>query len=90
MSKSNLIEHFERSASEVHEFRHTPGNEELLNLYGLYKQAKFGNNDNDEPWKINWTEWNKWNAWKKMYREPPNKCMKAYIKFVEELKPVYG
>lgn len=36
------MQEFEKAAKEVNELKNKPSNDELLKLYGLYKQATVG------------------------------------------------
>ena len=50
MSKPiSLSEHFQRASQMVHLLPTKPSDEELLQLYGLYKQATVGNCNTQKP-----------------------------------------
>lgn len=40
-----------------------PSNDEMLELYGLYKQATIGDNTTSSPWAVQFEASAKWNAW---------------------------
>uniref|UniRef100_A0A915CY46 ACB domain-containing protein n=1 Tax=Ditylenchus dipsaci TaxID=166011 RepID=A0A915CY46_9BILA len=40
---------FEEAAEQVKKLKKTPSNDELLELYALYKQATVGDNNTDKP-----------------------------------------
>lgn len=44
-----LQEDFEKAASDVKNLKETPNNQEMLDIYGLYKQATVGDNNTDKP-----------------------------------------
>lgn len=60
-------------------------NEVKLNLYGVYKQALFGNNTNPEPtsWFGISEETEKWKAWTKFKGWSPERAKKFYIELVK-------
>lgn len=56
-----------------------------LKLYGLYKQANFGDNMTPKPGFFDFKELAKWNAWKDYFGESKYTAMKKYILIVREL-----
>lgn len=59
---------------------------DFLKMYGLYKQALFGNNDLEKPWFFYFKYNNKWFAWKNNYGKTKLDAKKEYILGVEEIK----
>jgi diazepam-binding inhibitor (GABA receptor modulating acyl-CoA-binding protein) len=62
-----------------------PSDEDLLILYGLYKQATQGDCNIPQPWRVQVEARARWDAWFKncgMYRDT---AMKKYIEKVNEL-----
>lgn len=53
---------FETAAIKVKTLKGSPSNDELLELYGLYKQATVGDNTSSKPW-IDLKGRAKWDAW---------------------------
>ena len=90
MMNDDLYLEFENSAKEINELKKKPDNEELLNLYGLYKQAKFGNNKSSKPSIFNIKDKLKWESWEKQKGKGKIKSCKEYINLVEELKNKYN
>eukprot|EP00042_Codosiga_hollandica_P034887 m.251466 g.251466 ORF g.251466 m.251466 type:complete len:179 (-) comp54513_c0_seq5:1114-1650(-) len=54
---------FQTAASKIKELTERPSNAELLDLYGLYKQATSGDNTTDQPWAVQVEARAKWDAW---------------------------
>ena len=61
-------------------------NDDLLHLYGLYKQGTIGNCDlGNQPWTMFKEERARWNAWYKNYNMIKSDAMQKYIDKVNEL-----
>jgi diazepam-binding inhibitor (GABA receptor modulating acyl-CoA-binding protein) len=81
----DLEEEFRQTASRVKSRDTMPSDEDLLILYGLYKQATQGDCNIPQPWSTQVEPRARWDAWFKncgMYRET---AMKKYIEKVNEL-----
>jgi len=63
MLNDNLDEIFNNAANEVQNLKQKPSDQELLKLYGLYKQSLFGNNHTSHPSFFDFKAKSKWNAW---------------------------
>ncbi len=85
-SNNELETKFKNSCNMVKTLPKKPDDDTLLYLYGLYKQATYGQCDTDEPTGIfKNKEKLKWNAWKKMTIIDKNQAMTLYIHAVNEL-----
>jgi len=62
-------------------------NEDLLDLYGFFKQAKFGDNDTNCPVFWKYAAKRKWEAWKSRTGLSSDAAKKRYIEKVEKLIP---
>ncbi|KAG0771610.1 hypothetical protein G6F22_016334 [Rhizopus arrhizus] len=62
-----------------------PSNDELLELYGLYKQAIVGDNETSKP-TFDIKGRYKWDAWTKLKGMSQEEAEQKYIEFVEKLK----
>jgi diazepam-binding inhibitor (GABA receptor modulating acyl-CoA-binding protein) len=87
----NMSAEFQAAAESVKNFTKKPTNEELLELYGLYKQVTVGDCNTEKP--SGW--WDpkgaaKWDAWKKREGMSKEDAEKAYIELVAQLKPNYA
>lgn len=69
----------------VNNLKTRPTDEDLLFLYGHYKQATEGNCNKSKPLFINFKECAKWDAWNKLMNLPKEEAMLLYIKKVKEL-----
>ena len=80
---------FTLATEEVRKLKTIPNNEELLLLYGLYKQALHGNIKDTPPSIFNIKDRQKWNAWKLQAGKGSSKCKKEYIDLVLSLQSKY-
>ncbi|KAH3903042.1 probable Acyl-CoA-binding protein 2 [Saccharomycodes ludwigii] len=80
---------FEEKATAVNNLPTKPNQEELLKLYGLYKQATVGDNTNEKPGLFNLKDRYKWEAWEKLKGMSQEEADEEYIKFVDELIAKY-
>ncbi|EPY52521.1 acyl-coenzyme A binding protein [Schizosaccharomyces cryophilus OY26] len=81
---------FEKAAAEVKELKQTPNNDELLQLYALFKQATAGDNNTEKPGLLDLKGKYKWNAWEELKGKSKEDATNDYIAYVEELKGKYG
>ncbi len=80
---------FVSAAEAVKSFTSRPTDEELLDLYGYYKQATIGDINTDRPGMFDLkgkAKWDNWNSRKGLSKEAAEQ---AYIKLVEEFKKKY-
>jgi acyl-CoA-binding protein len=83
------IINLEEAAALTKEFTSRPSNEELLKLYGLYKQATEGDNETERPGGFDFKAAAKYNAWLNFKGKSKNEATEEYISFVEELSSKY-
>ena len=81
---------FKKASEEVLVLKKKPDERELLILYGLYKQALFGNNKSPKPFLFDFKNSLKWNAWNDLQGMGKNKAKNQYIDYVEILKNKYN
>jgi len=81
---------FNQAAEYVKNLKTKPDNEELSKLYGLFKQAKFGDNNNDKPSFINFKETKKWSSWNENKGKTKYDSEVEYITLVNSLIKKYG
>jgi acyl-CoA-binding protein len=60
-------------------------NENLLEMYGLYKQATVGDVEGDRPAGIDFRAAAKYDAWKKRRGMSTDDAMQAYIDLIDRL-----
>lgn len=80
---------FEEAVEKVKTLPKKPSDDEMLKLYGLYKQATVGNNNVHRPsfWDlVGKAKWDSWDSFKDYSIE---KSKEEYIKYVEYLTIKY-
>lgn len=80
---------FEDAAESIKHLEKKPSDDEMLKLYGLYKQATIGNCNTDRPsfWSpVNRSKWDSWNSYRNWTTD---KAKEDYIKLVEFLTLKY-
>lgn len=77
---------FLKASQEALQFTKKPTNEELLQLYALYKQATEGDVHGDKPIGFDFKGLAKYNAWEELKGLSQEDAQTAYIKLVEILK----
>lgn len=85
---SNSAE-FTEAAAKIKSLTERPNNEELLELYGYYKQATVGDVNTDRPgmfYMKDRAKWDNWNSRKGLSKE---EAEKKYIELVQELISKY-
>ncbi|CAM8996923.1 unnamed protein product [Rhodiola kirilowii] len=76
---------FEEYAAKAKTLPHTQTNEDLLILYGLYKQASVGPVNTSRPGMFNMRDRAKWDAWKAVEGKSKEEAMSDYIIKVKQL-----
>ncbi|KAD3641575.1 hypothetical protein E3N88_30799 [Mikania micrantha] len=79
------LEDFEEYATKAKTLPDTTTNENLLVLYGLYKQATVGPVNTDRPGMFSMRERAKWDAWKAVEAKSKDEAMNDYITKVKQL-----
>jgi diazepam-binding inhibitor (GABA receptor modulating acyl-CoA-binding protein) len=85
MDKQKIQKSFDHYSEKVKTLKNKPKDDELLKLYGLYKQAKFGDNNTSKPWAFQFELSAKWNAWMLNKGKSKEDSMNQYINFVKFL-----
>ena len=80
---------FEQAVQDIRTLIIKPTNDELLELYGLYKQATVGNNRNPSPGILQVKESAKWSSWKSYTGKTKNWAKQEYISTVNQLLNKY-
>lgn len=81
-----LQEQFEQSYKDVNTLTERPSNEDLLQLYGAYKQATEGDNHSERPGGFDFKAAAKYNAWEKLKGSSKEQAMEQYIQIIDRLK----
>ncbi|XP_019422742.1 PREDICTED: acyl-CoA-binding protein-like [Lupinus angustifolius] len=80
-----LQEEFELYAVKAKSLPDTTTNENLLIIYGLYKQATVGPIDTSRPGIFNQRDRAKWDAWKAVEGKSKEEAMNDYVTKVKQL-----
>ncbi|HKZ36067.1 MAG TPA: acyl-CoA-binding protein [Chryseolinea sp.] len=84
-----MQQQFESAAARSKEFTRRPSNEELLQLYALYKQATEGNVSGERPGGFDFKEIAKYDAWEELKDKSKEQAMQEYITLVDDLEQRY-
>jgi len=80
-----LEEEFEKSVERLRRKSIFTSSEDVIVLYGLYKQIMDGNCITAEPWHNQVLEHARWEAWHKNMNMRREEAMRKYIEIVNEL-----
>uniref|UniRef100_A0A3P9KQE8 Acyl-CoA binding domain containing 7 n=1 Tax=Oryzias latipes TaxID=8090 RepID=A0A3P9KQE8_ORYLA len=81
---------FKTVAEDVKKVKTRPSNEELLTLYGLYKQSLVGDINIDKPGALDATGRAKWESWNSRNGMSKDDAMSTYITNAKEIISKYG
>ena len=82
----SLKDKFADAKARVEGLSSRPSNDELLQLYGLYKQATEGDVAGSWPGMLDLKGRAKYDAWAKRKGTSKDDAMKAYVAFVDRLE----
>lgn len=85
-----LKEQFDAAQQKAQAFTKRPSNDELLEVYALYKQATEGDNNGERPGGFDFKAIAKFNAWEAKKGTTKDAAMQAYIMLVEKLSQQYA
>lgn len=77
---------FDAAAAAVKAFTSRPTDQELLDLYGYFKQVTVGDINTPRPGMFDLKGKAKWDAWESRKGMAKNEAERAYIQLVEKLK----
>ncbi|GAB0100887.1 acyl-CoA-binding protein [Sergentomyia squamirostris] len=80
-----LKEDFDKAAEDVKKLKASPSNEDLLELYALFKQASVGDCNTAKPGMLDFKGKAKWEAWNAKQGVGTDDAMKQYIEKVTKL-----
>ncbi len=80
-----LTESFDDAQKRVKTLTEAPGNDELLELYALYKQATVGDISGSRPGMLDFKGRAKFDAWAKKKGSAKDPSMTAYVALVDRL-----
>ncbi|KAH8249679.1 hypothetical protein KR032_011384, partial [Drosophila birchii] len=81
---------FNQAAEDVKNLNSTPGDNDLLELYSLYKQATVGDCNTDKPGFLDFKGKAKWEAWNNRKGLSNADAQTAYIAKVKALIAAVG
>ena len=87
---SDLDGEFARAAEEVHKLPERPSNEELLEIYALFKQASEGDATGKRPGMMDFKGRAKYDAWASLEGMGGDEAKRTYIALVERLTATYA
>ena len=79
----------EEAVALTQKFTTRPGNDELLKLYGLYKQATEGDNEGERPGGFDFKAAAKYSSWLAFKGKSKSEAAELYIDLVEKLAEKY-
>ena len=82
---SNTDDEFQNAVNAVNNLNKKPSDENLLILYGLYKQATVGNCNITKPGIFDFKGKSKWTAWDKYSGMTQDNAKMNYIKSIQKL-----
>jgi acyl-CoA-binding protein len=85
-----LQEDFQSAVDRSKQFTRRPTNEELLDMYALFKQATDGDATGDRPGGFDFKAIAKYDAWASRKGKSKEEAMKEYIALVARLAKEYN
>ncbi|XP_026475424.1 acyl-CoA-binding protein homolog [Ctenocephalides felis] len=85
----SLDERFNDAAERVKKFTSRPTDQELLELYALFKQATVGDNNTSKPGMFDLKAKAKWQYWSEKKGMSSEAAKEAYVTLVGELEQKY-
>lgn len=86
----SLQENFNKAAENVKNLKKTPADNDLLELYGLYKQATVGDCNTEKPGFLDFKGKSKWEAWNGRKGISKDDAMTAYVEKAQSLIETHG
>jgi acyl-CoA-binding protein len=83
---SDLQHRFAQAQKDVNDLSERPGNDTLLKLYALYKQATIGDAAGERPGAFDFVRRAKFDAWSEVHGTSVQDAMRQYIDLVESLR----
>ncbi|XP_039959215.1 acyl-CoA-binding protein [Bactrocera neohumeralis] len=83
-------EEFDKAAENVKNLNSTPSDNDLLELYSLFKQATVGDCNTDKPGFLDFKGKAKWEAWNTRKGTSQDEAKTAYVEKVKALVETHG
>lgn len=84
------VQLFEGAVKRSKQFTTRPSNEELLQLYALYKQATAGDVSGEKPGGFDFKAIAKFEAWEGLKGKPKEEATLEYVTLVDKLHQQYA
>ena len=81
-----LLEDFNTAVAQSKDLPSRPSNEDLLQMYALFKQGTEGDVSGDKPDGFDFKAIAKYNAWEEKKGIAKEQAMQEYVNLVERLK----
>lgn len=81
---------FEQAVARSKELTKRPSNEELLQLYALFKQATEGDVSGERPGGFDFKAIAKYDAWAEIKGKSKEQAMNEYVSLVDKLHQQYA
>jgi acyl-CoA-binding protein len=88
--KESPADRFKAAIARVEALKKRPSNEQLLDLYGLYKQATDGDATGSRPGFLDVKGRAKFDAWASRKGVSKDEAMKKYVSLVDDLASKLG
>ena len=82
---SDIQKNFTKYSNEIKKIKNKPSDNDLLVLYGLYKQATIGDCNTDRPGFLDFKGKSKWDSWNSYSGKNQEEAMKLYIEKAKDL-----
>ncbi|KAJ3625598.1 hypothetical protein MTP99_016160 [Tenebrio molitor] len=81
----SLDERFKKAADDIQKLKSKPSNEDLLEIYGLFKQGTVGDVNTERPGMLDIKGKAKWDAWNGRKGTSQDSAKEQYIAKAESL-----
>ncbi|CAD5207081.1 unnamed protein product [Bursaphelenchus okinawaensis] len=81
---------YDEAVEKVKSLKTSPSNDELLQIYALFKQATVGDNNTAQPGFFDMKGKAKWNAWNEKKGVSQDDAKAKYVALYDELAAKYG
>ncbi|KAE9419449.1 hypothetical protein Angca_002554, partial [Angiostrongylus cantonensis] len=85
---------FDEAAAKVKTLKSSPSNDQMLELYALFKQGTVGDNNTEKPGMLDMKGKAKWSAWNSKKGHLPRMSQEdakaAYVELVNKLVAAIG
>ena len=82
---ASIEEEFKKYSENIKNIKNTPSDNDLLILYGLYKQATVGDCNTQRPGFLDFRGKSKWDSWNKYKNISKEEAMQKYIDKCKEI-----